>query len=160
MLRGYVVYILMFVALGVGLWAVLRFGATLQAPAEIAGQWDVRWETASPTGLGYHGTMRIDQSGRYCTLEFDDARTIAMKMVEGTALGRGDAKLPLARLSGGGYHVTLSPTAVREQLLVEIAGRGNHRGLAERVSRPSERAAAGGAGGAPPSVVPVADARH
>src|SRR5688572_27482517 len=114
MLRGYLVYILMFAVLGIGLWFVLRVGATLQTPAEIAGEWRVRWETASPTGMGYHGVMRIDQSGRYCTLAFDNQRTMSLKMVGGTALGQGDPQQPVARLSGDGYQVTLRATATRD----------------------------------------------
>lgn len=155
MLRGYIVYIITFAALIVGLWYVLRLGAALQAPAEIAGEWQVRWETESPTGMGYHGVMRIDQSGLFCTLDFDNARTISLKMIDGTALGQGDPKMPLARLSGGGYQVTLHPTAVRDTARIEISGRHHHRGLAERVSRGSERAS-----GSPPALAPVADARH
>jgi len=155
MIRGYIVYILTFAALGVGLWYVLRVGATLRAPAEIAGEWHVRWETASPTGMGYHGVMRIDQSGKYCTLDFDNARVISVKIIDGTALGQGDPKLPVARLSGDGYHVTLHPTAVRDTVRMEISGRDHHRGLAERVSRPAERAFGG-----TPVLAPVADARH
>ncbi len=154
MLRGYIVYSLTFVALFVGLWYVLRVGATLQAPAEIAGEWQVRWETASPTGMGYHGVMQIEQSGRFCTLEFDDARTMSLKIKGGTVLGQGDPTLPLARLSGDGYHVTLHPTDVHDTVQLEISGREEHRGLAERVSRPSERAAGAA------SLPPVADARH
>ena len=155
MLRGYVVYILMFAALGFGLWFVLRRGATLQAPAEIAGEWRVQWETTSPTNMGYHGVMRIDQSGRFCTFEFDEKRTMSLKMTGGTALEQGDPKMPVAQLSGDGYHVTLYPTAARDSVRLEISGRDHHRGLADRVSRPAERAS-----GAPPRTLPpVADAR-
>jgi hypothetical protein len=142
MLRGYIVYILMFAALIVGLWAVLNLGSTLQAPAEIAGQWNVRWETASPTGGGFAGTMSIEQSGRFCTFHFDGTRTISLKIVEGTALGQGNPQLPLARLVGDGYNVTLQPTTTRGAMRMEISGRDHHRGFAERVNQPSDRAAA------------------
>lgn len=154
MLRGYIVYILVFAVLGVGLWFVLRVGQTLEAPAEIAGEWRVQWETASPTDMGFHGVMRVDQSGRYCTFEFDQTRTMSLKIVGGTALGEDDPKLPVAQLSGGGYHVTLHPTAVRDAVQIEISGRDHYRGFAERVSRPSETATAGA-----PLIPPVADAR-
>ena len=160
MLRGYIVYILMFAVLGLGLWFVLRVGGTLQAPAEIAGEWRVRWETASPTGMGYHGVMRIDQSGRYCTFAFDNKRTMSLKMVDGTALGGAAAELPVARLSGGGYEVTLHPTATRGALRMEISGPEHHRGLAERINQPGEHAS--GPTPAAPSAAaaaPVADAR-
>ncbi len=155
MIRGYIVYIFTFAALVFGLWFVLRVGATLAAPAEIAGEWRVQWETASPTGMGYHGVMRVDQSGRYCTFQFDDARTMSLKIVDGTALGQGDPKLPVARLSGDGYHMTLHPTAVRDAVQIEISGSAHYRGFAERVSRPSERASSGDA----KTLAPVADAR-
>jgi hypothetical protein len=155
MIRGYVVYILMFAALSFGLWFVMRRGATLQAPAEIAGQWHVRWETASPTGAGYQGVMRIDQSGRYCTFVFDDTRTMSLKIVDGTVLGQRAAELPLARLSGEGYILALHPTAVHDAVRIEISGRDHHRGFAERIGRPSDRAA-----GATHTLPPVADAQH
>lgn len=168
LLRGYLLYALTFLALAAGLWAVLSIGAALQAPAEIAGQWSVRWETASPSGSGYHGTMKVDQSGRYCTFHFDGARTMSLKMVAGSALGQGDPQQPTARLVGDGYQVTLHPTATRGALRVEIWGRDHHRGFAERVSRPSQRAmesaapmaARTAAPMAAPTVVPVADARR
>ncbi len=153
MLRGYLVYIITFAALVVGLWYVLRLGATLEAPAEIAGEWKVRWETASPTGMGYHGVMRIDQSGLYCTLAFDDARTMSLKMIDGTALGKDDPAMPLARLSGDGYQVTLHATEIRDTVRLEIAGRDHYSGLAERVSEPEERASR-----RTPALAPVADA--
>ena|SRR5687767_8387649 len=154
MLRGYVVYILMFAVLGIGLWAVLRIGAKLQAPAEIAGEYRVQWETGSPTDMGYHGVMRIDQSGRFCTVHFDEKRTMGLKIIDGTALGEGDPKRPLARMSGDGYVVTLYPTAVQESVRVEISGRDEHRGTADRISRPGARAA-----GETKPLAPVADAR-
>jgi hypothetical protein len=161
MLRGYLIYVLMFAVLGFGLWFVLRLGATLQAPAEIAGEWHVRWETASPTGMGYHGVMRIDQSGRYCTFAFDDTRTMSLKIVDGTALGQGNPQQPLARLAGGGYQVTLHPTATRDVVRMEISGHNHYRGLAERVNRPGEEASAHAPATdpAPVAAVPVADAR-
>ena len=161
MLRGYLIYVLMFAVLGFGLWFVLRLGATLQAPAEIAGEWRVQWETASPTGRGFHGVMRVDQSGRYCTFAFDDARTMKLKMVDGTALGQGGPQAPLARLSGGGYQVTMHTTNVRDAVRLEISGRNHHRGLAERVNRPgeAESAHAPAVDPAPVAAVPVADAR-
>ena len=161
MLRGYLVYILMFAVLGFGLWFVLRLGATLQAPAEIAGEWRVQWETASPTGMGYHGVMRIDQSGRYCTFAFDNKRTMSLKMVGGTAMGGGHPQLPVARLSGGGYEVTLHPTATHGALRMEISGPEHHRGLAERVERPGDHAS-GPAPAVPvaAAAAPVADAQR
>jgi hypothetical protein len=158
MARGYVVYILMFVALGVGLWAVLRLGTTLQAPAEIAGTWQVQWETAPPTGSGFKGTMTVDQSGRFCTFHFDNTRTMSLKMVAGTALGQGDPQSPIARLVGEGYDMTIHPTAVRDAVRLEISGRDHHVGFAERLNRPGDRAAA--AAPSPTVVPPVADARR
>ena len=86
MSRGWIVYILMFGVLGVGLWAVLRFGAKLHAPEEIAGTWKVRWETTNPSGGPAEGTLAVDQSGRFCTFHFDEhRRTISMKMIDGSA---------------------------------------------------------------------------
>lgn len=153
MLRGYIVYIFTFAALIFGLWFLLRTGQTLQAPAEIAGEWRVQWETASPTDMGFHGVMRVSQSGRYCTFEFDGTRTMSLKIVDGSVLGEDNPQLPIARLSGAGYHMVLHPTAVRDAVQLEISGRDTYRGFAERISRPSELASAG------TPFVPVADAR-
>ncbi len=155
MVRGYFIYILMFVAAGMGLWAILRAGERLQAPAEIAGQWNVRWETLSPTGGDLHGTMSVNQSGRYCTFHFDGSRTLCLKMVQGSALGHGDPQQPAAQLVGEGYQMTLRAAASPETMLLELSGRDHHRGVAERLNRPSERASAPA-----PAPFPVADARH
>ena len=156
MRRGYFVYFAMFVALGVGMWGVLRLGSALQAPADIAGTWAVRWETPSPTGSGYHGTMTIDQSGRFCTFRFDGTRSMSLKILDGTVLGRGEPRQPMAILSGGGYQMRLLPTEVRGSMRLEISGRDHYRGLAER--RTPARAAAS-PGSTPHATPPVADAR-
>jgi hypothetical protein len=155
MSRGWIVYILMFALLGVGLWAVLRIGAKLRAPEEIAGTWKVRWETESPTGGAKEGTLAVDQSGRFCTFHFDgNRRSFSMKMIEGTALDRNTTGLPVARLEGDGYQVTLHSTAVQDSLRLELTGREQYRGLIDRVSRPGDRAESDS-----PKPAPVADAR-
>ena len=141
MRTGYTVYILTLAALGLGLWFVLKLGSTLHAPAEIAGNWDVHWEAASPTEVGSQGTLSIGQSGRFCTFRFDGAQAMSLKIIDGAVLGHDDRGSPLARLTGDGYDVTLSPTAVPDTVGLEITGREHRRGLAKRRLRASERAA-------------------
>ena len=157
MSRGWIVYILMFALLGVGLWAVLRIGAKLHAPDEIAGTWKVRWETTNPSGGPAEGTLAVDQSGRFCTFHFDEhRRTLSMKMIDGSALGQRGSGIPMARLEGEGYQMTLHSTAVQDSLRMELAGPEKYVALIDRVSRPGERAAAD----APKPASPVADARR
>lgn len=159
MSRGWTVYILMFAMFGVGLWAVLRVGSALEAPAEIAGTWKVRWESDSPTSGPEEGTLTVDQSGRFCTFHFDDehGRSFSMKMVEGSALGHEKPGRPWARLEGDGYRMTLHSTAVQDTLRLEIAGREQYRGLIDRISRPADRAESDS--DSSPKPAPVADAR-
>jgi hypothetical protein len=156
MSRGWIVYIFMFALLGVGLWAVMRVGATLRAPTEIAGTRKVRWETESPTGEAREGTLAVDQSGQFCTFHFDgQRRSFSMKMIGGTVLGDGGAGVPVARLEGDGHQITLYSTAVQDSLRLELDGRDQYRALIDRVSRPGDELAESDS----PKPAPVADAR-
>ncbi len=142
MLRAYLVYIFVFVVLAGGLWGVLALGASLQAPQDFAGEWDVRWETPSPSGKGSPSRMRVRQSGRFWTISFDETPALSLKMVEGTALGQGDPRLPLARLIGSGHRMVIRQAELRGAVRVELtAGQRGYRGIAQRLASMPTRTA-------------------
>src|SRR3954468_9526830 len=69
----------MLVVFGAGLWAILSFGSILlQAPTDLAGQWELHDANASPTTDGGESAaahkMTIDQSGRYFQITIDQQR--------------------------------------------------------------------------------------
>ena len=73
------VYIIMLFVFGAGLWAILSFGSILlQAPTDLAGQWELHDPSASVTTDGGEliaaHKMTIDQSGRYFQIIIDQQR--------------------------------------------------------------------------------------
>lgn len=58
-------YATMFVVLVVGLWAILRIGAGLQAPADLRGAWEVRWDDGHAAPFS---AMTVEQSGLFVEL--------------------------------------------------------------------------------------------
>jgi hypothetical protein len=65
--RATLVYILMLIGCGGGLWGILRAGAPLRAPLDLAGTWDV---LPGGTGGDLGPTMTVEQSGRYVVVRF------------------------------------------------------------------------------------------
>ena len=73
------VYIIMLVVFGAGLWAILSVGSILlQAPTDLAGQWELHDPNTNPTTDGGDTVaahkMTIDQSGRYFQITIDQQR--------------------------------------------------------------------------------------
>ena len=168
MFRGYAIYVTMFALLIGGLWLILLYGSALSAPQDVSGAWDVAWRTAPPGTRDDVGPeapavpdrMRIEQSGRFCTITFEPGPRLGMKMVEGTLLhGGGDDKSAQrggnATLLGDGWQMSIA-RAYGGELHVDLA-RGNERysGVAKRPP-PDEVA---GASSKPPAAV-VAESSH
>src|SRR4051794_37229353 len=69
----------MLLVFGAGLWAILSFGSILlQAPTDLAGQWELHDVNANATtdsgeSIAAH-KMTIDQSGRYFQITIDQQR--------------------------------------------------------------------------------------
>jgi hypothetical protein len=62
MKRATSVYVIMLVAFGIGLWAIITTGSIfLRAPHDLSGTWEL---TPSVAGAEWH-EMTIDQSGRF-----------------------------------------------------------------------------------------------
>jgi|SRR5687768_9714811 len=130
MFRAYAVYAIVFILLIGGLWLILLYGAALSAPQDVSGAWDVEWRTAPPAAhadVGPEGPaapnrMRVEQSGRFCTITFEPGPRLGMKIVEGTLLHGGASphrggtatllgdgwRMSVARTYGGELHVDLS----------------------------------------------------
>src|SRR5262245_52937236 len=69
----------MLIVFGAGLWAILSFGSILlQAPTDLAGQWELHDANANSTTDGGETVaahkMTIDQSGRYFQITIDQQR--------------------------------------------------------------------------------------
>ena len=58
-------YATMFLLLVGGLWAILRIGAGLQAPADLTGAWAVRWEDGRAEPFS---AITVEQSGLFVDL--------------------------------------------------------------------------------------------
>lgn len=65
--KTYITYVVMLLAFGAGLWAILRVGNRLRPARNIGGEWQVKWD-ATPAPLPER--MTLAQSGRFVTATF------------------------------------------------------------------------------------------
>jgi hypothetical protein len=82
MSRAYIIYFLMFAVLVGGLWLIITVGAAMKAPDDLSGDWKIAWYTTPPPELDV-ATMKIQQSGRFFTIQFGDRKPISMSLVGG-----------------------------------------------------------------------------
>ena len=140
MSRAYVVYILMFLLAGGGLWVILIFGRAVNAPDDVSGAWTIEWETPAPPGAAPAGeapTMRVAQSGRYFNVQFGQARPLKMTLEENWTGKRSGRQLKM-HLRGQAWKLDLHgdiPSGERFRvpaLRVELDGPTRHVGIARR----------------------------
>jgi hypothetical protein len=162
MVRAYTIYVGMFVALVVGLWAILTAGSRLTAPEDLSGEWHVTWATTSPTGGSEpDGTMRVQQSGRFFNVTFDDALQLRLKLADGDAAATpagGTAPSSPKRLVGDPWVLSVQRIPASGDLALELAGPETFQGIARRPadSQPVDSVSAQAGGAAPdaPSATP------
>jgi hypothetical protein len=70
MSRASLVYVAMFLVLIAGLWAILRVGSLLAAPADLQGEWTVDWSDDAPPDLP--PKLSIQQSGVFAHARLGD----------------------------------------------------------------------------------------
>jgi len=142
MFRAYAIYVIVFTLLIGGLWLILLYGSALSAPQDVSGAWDVQWRTGPPgkrhdVGPEAPATpdrMRIEQSGRFCTISFEPGPRLSMKMVEGPLLEGGNypRRGASGTLVGDGWKMTLA-RAYDGELYVDLSGGAErYSGVARR----------------------------
>jgi len=82
MRRAVLFYLLMIFALVGGLSIMVRIGAQMQAPRDVSGTWQI---DAAGTAPGLGPMMRIQQSGRYFHIAFDEGPTLDLTLRTETA---------------------------------------------------------------------------
>src|SRR5437667_9320196 len=108
MSRAYVFYFLMAAILASGLWLILTFGNTLAEPEDLSGDWFVQWDEPRP-GFVPSGKLRIDQSGRFFTLHFENGPKMSLKLQDGwTGAKRG--RWLYMQLAGNPWTLTCTGT--------------------------------------------------
>ena len=117
--RGTIVYILMFIAAGVGLWAILGIGSRLRAPTDLSGRWITEANADVPAWVG--DAMDVEQSGRYFRIRFAGGRAFDMKLAE-ERLEDGQVEL---RLAGDGQQLVASGVPGKKRLRVSLSGAEN-----------------------------------
>ena len=133
--RATLVYLLMLLVFGLGLWAILSVGAIwLRAPEDLAG----RWELIGPEGEQSATEMRIEQSGRYFNILVGGKR-LDMKVVQAQVAGSQELHL---RLVGGEDIVTFRGPGGGDDFEVVFEGSHPGRWHAKRTSRTYKQARA------------------
>src|SRR4051794_30121735 len=79
MSRAYVIYISVAVFCIAGMWVILSFGRSIEAPPDISGEWRVKWERP-PAFSAAEDVMKIDQSGKFIRVTFGSSKSISMKL--------------------------------------------------------------------------------
>jgi hypothetical protein len=133
--RATLVYLLMLLVFGLGLWAILSVGAIwLRAPADLAG----RWKLIGPEGAQHATEMRIEQSGRYFYILVGGKR-LDLKVQAAHVVGSQELHL---RLAGGEDVVTFRGPGRGDDFEVVFEGSHPGRWHAKRISRTYKQARA------------------
>jgi hypothetical protein len=139
MTRAYLFYFLMAAFLVSGLWLIVTFGNTLAAPDDLSGDWLVQWDDPW-SGILQSRRLRIDQSGRFFTLNFENGPKMSLKLQSDWTGARRGQRLYM-RLSGNPWTVVCTGTfplkgpQVPNELTIELKNaRGSTLGTATRAS--------------------------
>jgi hypothetical protein len=108
----------MIVGFGIGLWAILSFGAILlRAPTDLSG----RWKLHSGDPSRPSGEMIIDQSGRFFTVTLE-GRTASLKLLKDEVTRATAVDALHMELAGEGLQLALDGPADGEELRVRASG--------------------------------------
>ncbi|MGH7214263.1 MAG: hypothetical protein ACREIT_05825 [Tepidisphaeraceae bacterium] len=75
--RGTIVYVVMMLAFGAGLWVIIGLGTKLTPPEDLAGDWELE-----PAGTGVSEKVTLVQSGRYFNVRFKNRDSLDLKLVD------------------------------------------------------------------------------
>jgi hypothetical protein len=113
MKRATSVYVIMLIAFGIGLWAIITTGSVfLHAPHDLSGTWVLRQEPASAPEA--FRELNIDQSGRFFRISFNgQAHSLSLESSQRTDTGelrivlRGNSLGAEFRTTPGSYRYDL-----------------------------------------------------
>src|SRR4051794_35059423 len=105
MSRAWLAYILIFAIAAAGLWVIFTVGSAVRAPDDLSGDWVVAWDQ-SPTKVPTK-TMRIQQSGRFFTVQLGETKPISMAL-ERDWRGRSEGRTLQMRLRGDVWMMDVS----------------------------------------------------
>lgn len=128
--RASFLYVLTFAVLAAGLWAVLRAGAKLKAPADISGYWEVDRQGPQPLGVGEG--LQIEQSGRHFRLHLEAGRTLDLKLIEEAIVEEGADQRIRVQLGSDQYWVGAEGSLAKNVLHITLRGRSERSFTAHR----------------------------
>jgi hypothetical protein len=118
----YAVMLLVFIA---GLWTILQLGSGLQAPTDLAGEWE------SDAG----GKLTIEQSGRFVVITRENSTRLDLKVVEDKASGDKKSPVRTLRLADDGWTVFAQGSPRADEFMFEIKGPGVAESFVARRTR-------------------------
>jgi Kef-type K+ transport system membrane component KefB len=118
MRRATIFYIAMILALIGGLWVMVRIGSQMQPPRDVSGAWKI--ETSDDQAAA-GSILRIQQSGKYFHLTFDDGSHLdLMVRAEREQFADGSSTL---NLTNGSDAATLVVSAAKDHLAGNVHGK-------------------------------------
>lgn len=125
------VYLAMLTVFCIGLWSILKIGSSYQAPADLAGEWKLHTSAVQeddPSGP----TLRIEQSGRFFRMTFDD-KVVSLRLESQEPLKKNRACQ--MRLVGEGVDVVMRGTPDADEMDIHAQGAVEGQWLAVRILR-------------------------
>ena len=101
MSRATAVYVITFVSLVVGMWVVLGFGAALQPQPDLSGTWELENDVSVGGWPPFGRVLRVEQSGLFVRLHFDQGPALDLKIAERHTEQRGDRRVQVLVMRGG-----------------------------------------------------------
>jgi len=132
MSRAYLTYFCVFAAMVGGLWVILTFGKSLEAPPDLSGEWRVKWD-APPKNALEQGWMKVQQSGRFLTVSFENSMSLSMKLSDVDQAAR-ELRNPVLRMTDGTWTMTLNGNPALGEVQLDLSGPSRHTARAMRLA--------------------------
>ena len=131
MSKAYVIYLSVAAFCIAGLWVILSFGRSIEAPPDISGEWRVKWEQP-PIFSAAEDVMKIDQSGKFIRVTFGKSQPISMKLDDPDQT-RQELRTPVLKMHSDIWKLQLSGN-LRKEARIDLRGASNHTGTAIRAT--------------------------
>jgi Kef-type K+ transport system membrane component KefB len=119
----------MSIACAAGLWAIIAFGSSLEAPADLAGEWILSRVDSSIAQTDVPRRMHVRQSGQFLEVAFDGAPPTSFRLT------RPIADSPQLELRSPELLLRVAPESTADELRIDLRRMGVRGGAIGLIAR-------------------------
>jgi hypothetical protein len=135
MKRAYAIYAIVTAILIAGLWAILTFGSALEAPPDLSGTWQTKWDSPPPFASP-RGEMNVQQSGRFLSISFDSSPPMSFTLDRDQIR---ELRNPVRRMRNETWTLTMTGNPLLAEVRVDLDGPSHYAAAATspKMNRPT-----------------------